>query len=123
MSVLRSPSETIRTSSSQPDLLNFGIAEPESMKKSIRKRKTRDDDFSQQFSEFKNEILGMFKEFKMFQICNFTATRQDLSSVKHQLDDIKTTTERLTAENIMFDTFCVKHNILGCVASLTSTVN
>lgn len=99
---------------SQPDLSNITISDHELKNISIRKRKVPEDDFGQQFNDFKKEILDILKDFSKSQTENINLIRQDISSVKEQLIDIKATTNQLVKEN---------NTIKSQIENLTSTVN
>lgn len=102
-------------SSSQPDLPSLGAFELESKNMSLRKRKSPDNEFTHQFTQFKEEILGILKESSMAQIENMNTMGENItSSIREELKDIKSTTDLLVTEN---------NNLKSQVANLTDTVN
>lgn len=121
MNVQRSPtgkySDKISTtggnSSSQPNLSTFETSDYNEYV-SQRKRKTPEDDFSNQFKEFKKEIMELLKDFGNSQIENINTIKKDISSINEQLIEMKTKTDQLMVEH---------HNFKSEIQNLTNTVN
>ncbi|KOB75080.1 C2 domain-containing protein, partial [Operophtera brumata] len=86
-------------SSSQPDLSRLHHTELVPSSISLRKRKTPDNDFAYQFSEFKEVILRILIASSRCNSENINAISEYISSIKDQLSDIKATTEHLIIEN------------------------
>lgn len=85
--------------STQPGLSHLGITDSDTKNISLRKRKTPEDDLIRQFSDFKNEILGILKDFTKSQTESVNSIRNDISFIKEQLTDYRATTDRLISEN------------------------
>lgn len=116
MSLIRSPPKSASgkgNSSSYPDLSNANTLEIDTKKFTARKRKTPENDFAHEFSEFKKEILEILIQNNKGQMENINTIGQNITSIKEQLNDIKTTTETLITENAQFK---------SQIASLNDTV-
>lgn len=101
------------SSSSQPDLSKLDAMEVESKTMYLRKRKAPENDFTNQFNEFKKEILSVLKESSKCNSDNINTISQNITSIKEQLGDITTTTDYLITENI---------NLKSQITTLTQTV-
>lgn len=101
-------------SASQPELSKLESYESELKNISLRKRKTPADEFSRQFSEFKQEILGILQDFTKTQTDGMNNIRYDISFIKEQLLDMRTTTNNLISEN---------SNLKLLIENLTTNIN
>lgn len=104
-----------RLTGSVPNLTSIEFSEAEPIKKSFRKRKMPlESDFTQQFNEFKREILEILTVSSKSQNDNLQKISENITAIKDQLNDLNSTTQHLMSEN---------HAIKQQIANLTSNVS
>lgn len=107
MSLMRSPNKGSPAgghSSSYPDLSKLSAPQSDATNVTTRKRKSPENDFANEFREFKNEILEIIKETNIRHIEGITAIGQNICSINEQLKDITSTTAQLIKENEILKT-------------------
>lgn len=97
MSVLRSPTGT-KPGGSQPDLSKLNYTQSDLQNISLRKRKQPEDDITSQFSEFREQMAGLFKDFMKMQDEKLSKISEEVSSINNSLKNLQCTTENLISE-------------------------
>lgn len=95
------PEQTARimNSSSQPNLTNIGVGDTTSKNICLRKRKTPENDLTYQFEELKSDLMEIIAASFKSQTEKLEKIDNNITTVKDQLNDLKTTTKYLIAEN------------------------
>lgn len=92
-----SDSTTIRNES-EPELWQTASSDTENNQITMRKRKQPEDDLRDRFEDFENKILAILTRTAKTQNDKLDQIHQDLSSLRNELTEVKTTTKQIVTE-------------------------